>query len=239
MKNTYFKTSFASSRLDLVATAKPYNDIAMLKPYALYYFGGDESSLVSINGNKSLQVMSPETTSYTKDSVIISPHTGKHLASDMTDSGSVTVITRLKTTTTSLKIFFGNLKDSADPNSSGWGVFTTSAKLYLTLWSASGTRPISSLDIGATIDINNYFTVAVSINKSNGSVVFYAEVNGIEYTKTEDIGGGYVGDGDNVAVGSSSYGVVTPSGEIEYDYFAMYDKVLDVNEIKSVISEIG
>lgn len=238
MNNKFFQTTFKSARTDLIKTPINAADFMPYSPHSAYVFGGNSGSLSSVINDKTLTAASPSTTSYTSDSVIIGASIGKHLLSDVTDSGDVTIIAILKKTTSLIQILIGNLEEFYAGTSSSFGVYrqstnnTISTQLNYTT-KQRGITGIAATTINSALAEGAVYTIAISINKTTKQVIIYHKDSlGAEQIKDLVFTGTYAATGTNIALGNSSY-VGNITGNTEFKAATFYTKALTLDEIKA------
>lgn len=236
MQNTYFKTDFESSLAGLVSTSEP-NSMMPFNPYGVWLFDGDSASLIDAKNSNQMTEASPTTTTYDNNSMAISSLTGKHIATDVTDVGDVTVMGVAKYSTTGIKVLVGNLLPSASFTKSNWGLFLSQDSLYLTLSSDTGYRDLNNFNLSSPLTTNDYFIFAVSINKTNKTAILYCKNSGIEYTKTAAFTRDYAASGGLIALGDSAYQGST-SGQLTYAETTIYKKALTAAEMQTAAGYI-
>lgn len=243
MRNLFFKTkNFASNRtLPKLSNVRSLIQEYEKTAYAHWVFGTDSSSFTDkVNGkNLTLQGSATVNPSFIDNALVLSNQLGNALLTDFVDTSSqnLTMSAVVKATNASLNILFGNLVQSSSTGTSGLGGFVTSNLGYLTLKPTSaiaGTTGVNSLTTGSQINQQQYFFIAMSVDKITNTTILYVKQNSVSGGISKTYTTAYETSMNPIAIGNSVYQSGSTVGDIYIAESILYSKALDLTELEAL-----
>ncbi|EHU2650156.1 hypothetical protein ACIN5162_1832 [Acinetobacter baumannii OIFC0162] len=202
----------------------------------------DETPLVGRVNNRVLSLQGGATVPpvYSSEGMALANAKGSAMLTDLTDnsSTSITAVYVTKCTTDTLHLLGMTLPNTNAPNENGFGAYLSGNKAYLNL------KPLLANSGGALQGLTNnqaitqaeFCITAVSVNKSTNEVILYTQQNGVESWVEGSFSGIYENMAKKIAVGNAYYNVADSGAKTKYLEAIIFDRALEVDEIKGVAS---